>query len=75
MKQYRGIRPHQLALDLDAEAMLLGASKAHEGSDDIYWLQQCAAVVSLLAFGKQSSLFKKYEAAVHYLQKVPKRDG
>jgi len=41
-------------------------SKAYEDSGDIYWLEQCAAIVSLLAFGKQSTNFANYAAGVHY---------
>jgi len=46
-------------------------SKAYEGSDDIYWLEQCAAIVSLVAFGRRSTEFEKYEAAVHYYRAFP----
>jgi hypothetical protein len=55
-----------LASDLHSEAVSLGMSKAYESSDDIYWLEQCAAIVSLVAFGRRSPDFEKYEAAVHY---------
>jgi hypothetical protein len=61
----------QLALDLHSEAVRLGTSKAHEFSDDIYWLEQCAAVVSLLAFGRYSSEFKSYESSVQYYRNFP----
>jgi len=71
----RPIEWHQaassLASDLHSEAVCLGTSKAHEGSDDIYWLEQCAAIISLLAFGRRSSDFEKYEAAVHYYRAFP----
>jgi len=71
----RGVEWHQrarvLASDLHSEAMTLGTSRAHEYSDDIYWLDQCAAVVSLIAFGRLSSDFEKYQAAVHYYAAFP----
>ena len=71
----RDIAWHQsaktLATDLHSKAVDLGMSRAHEYSDDIYWLDQCAAVVSLIAFGRQSSDFEKYEAAVHYYRNFP----
>ena len=60
-----------LASDLHSEAMRLGTSKAYEFSDDIYWLDQCAATVTLFAFGRYSSEFKKYESAVHYYKNFP----
>jgi hypothetical protein len=71
----RGIEWHQqarvLASDLHSEAMTLGMSRAHEYSDDIYWLDQCAAVVSFIAFGRLSNDFEKYQAAVHYYAAFP----
>lgn len=71
----RGVEWHQraraLASDLHSEAMALGMSRAYEYSDDIYWLDQCAAVVSFIAFGRLSSDFEKYQAAVHYYAAFP----
>lgn len=60
-----------LASDLHSEAVRLGMSKAYEGSGDIYWLEQSAAIVSLLAFGRRSADFEKYQTAVHYYQAFP----
>jgi hypothetical protein len=71
----RSIEWHQaavsLASELHSEAVSLGMSRAYEGSDDIYWLEQCAAIVSLVAFGRKSTEFLKYEAAVHYYRAYP----
>ena len=60
-----------LASDLQAESAKLGMSRVHEHSPDIYWLTQCAAVVSLLSFGPMSSDFQKYKSAVHYYNAFP----
>lgn len=55
-----------LASDLHSEVVSLGMSKAYGGSGDIFWLEQCAAIVSLFAFGRRSTDFEKYRAGVHY---------
>lgn len=66
---YRPIEWHKsaemLAANLHTDAMRLGMSRAYEFSGDIYFLDQCAAVVSFIAFGRKSNLFEKYEAILH----------
>jgi hypothetical protein len=56
----------QLAADLGAEAMNLGMTRQYESSRDIYLLEQSAAIVSLIAFGRSSSDFLNYQKKVHY---------
>lgn len=56
----------QLASELLSKAIDLGSSKAHELSDEIYWLVQCAAIVSLHADGPQSAAFAGYRKHVDY---------
>ncbi len=56
----------QLAMDLGSEAMYLGMCREYEFSRDIYLLEQSAAIVSLMAFGRASSDFLKYQKKVHY---------
>ncbi|ADE13184.1 conserved hypothetical protein [Sideroxydans lithotrophicus ES-1] len=53
-----------LADRLYSKALDLGYSKAHELSADIYWLTQCAALVTLLALGRSSKTYLKYEEAL-----------
>ncbi|MGJ7546886.1 hypothetical protein [Pseudomonas alloputida] len=54
----------QLASELLSKAIDLGSSKAHELSDEIYWLAQCAAIVSLYADGPQSAAFARHRKHV-----------
>jgi len=56
----------QLAGELLSKAIDLGSSKAHELSDEIYWLVQCAAIVSLHADGPESAAFAGYRKHVDY---------
>ncbi|BDM22650.1 MULTISPECIES: hypothetical protein [Pseudomonas] len=56
----------QLASELLSKATDLGSSMAHELSDEIYWLVQCAAIVSLHADGPQSAAFAGYRKHVDY---------
>lgn len=53
-----------LADKLYSQALDLGYSKVNELSEDIYWLTQCAAVISLLAFGRKSESYLKYEKSL-----------
>ncbi|WP_110638108.1 hypothetical protein [Pseudomonas sp. CC120222-01a] len=57
-----------LARELLSKAVDLGSSKGHELSDEIYWLVQCAAIVSLYADGPQSAAFAGYRKHVDYYQ-------
>jgi hypothetical protein len=59
----------QLAMDLGSEAMYLGMCREYETSRDIYSLEQSAAIVSLMAFGRSSSDFLNYQKKVHYYKK------
>ncbi|HDS1743714.1 hypothetical protein [Pseudomonas sp. BG2dil] len=56
----------RLASDLLGQAITLGSSKAHEGSDEIYWLVQSAAIASLFADGAQCAEFARYRQHVAY---------
>ena len=56
----------QLAYDLRQAAMALGYSRAHECSNDIYWLLQAAAAVMFLLVGLQSVVFREYFEGVLY---------
>lgn len=55
----------RLARDLLGKAIDLSSSKAHEFSQDIYWLMQSAALASLFADGPQSEAFVAYRKHVH----------
>ena len=57
-----------LARELLSKAFDLGSSKGHELSDEIYWLVQCAAIVSLYADGPLSAAFAGYRKHVDYYQ-------
>lgn len=50
----------QLAADLYKQAENLGFCRGTESSFEIYWLIQCAAIVSLLTHGPQSEQFLGY---------------
>ena len=54
----------QLAADLYKQAENLGFCRGTESSFDIYWLIQCAAIVSLLTHGPQSEQFLGYRKDV-----------
>ncbi|MFJ4157438.1 hypothetical protein ACIPZF_21875 [Pseudomonas sp. NPDC089752] len=54
----------RLAAELLTQAITLGGSKAHEQSDEVYWLVQSAAVASLFADGAQSAEFARYRQHV-----------
>ncbi|BBH46294.1 hypothetical protein [Pseudomonas sp. KU43P] len=56
----------RLARELLSQAIDLGSSRAHEQSDEIYWLAQCAAIASLFADGAQSAEFAGYRQHVEY---------
>ncbi|MBO9550161.1 hypothetical protein [Pseudomonas sp.] len=58
----------QLARELLSKAIDLGSSKAHELSDEIYWLVQSSAIVSLYTDGPQSAAFAGYRKHVDYYQ-------
>lgn len=53
-----------LADRLYSESLNLSFSKANELSEDIFWLSQCAAIITLLAFGRKSEIYLKYEEAL-----------
>jgi hypothetical protein len=55
-----------LAEDLHQEAVRLANSRAYEFSRDIYWLDQCAAVVAYVLGGRDSALFQRYAEHVRY---------
>ena len=55
-----------LAQDLRNEAFGLGTSRAHEGSRDIYWLTQCAAIVIFSVAGSRSETFQALAKDVYY---------
>jgi hypothetical protein len=57
---------NQLARDLYGKATDLGYCRGTESSFEIYWLVQCAAIVSLLAHGPESEQFLTYRKHVGY---------
>jgi len=61
-----------LASDLLSQAITLGSNKAHETSDEIYWLVQSAAIASLFADGAQSAAFAGYRQHVEYYAGAPR---
>ncbi|WP_223503836.1 immunity protein Tsi6 family protein [Pseudomonas sp. BF-R-24] len=56
----------QLAHDLYGKGTDIGYCRGTESSFEIYWLMQCAAIVSLLAHGPQSEQFLTYRKHVDY---------
>lgn len=56
----------QLASDLYGKATDLGYCRGTESSFEIYWLTQCAAIVSLLSHGPESEQFLTYRKHVDY---------
>ncbi|MGF6201418.1 immunity protein Tsi6 family protein [Pseudomonas laurylsulfatiphila] len=54
----------QLARDLYSKGTDIGYCRGTESSFEIYWLIQCAAIVSLLAHGPQSEQFLTYRKHV-----------
>lgn len=61
-----------LASDLLSQAITLGSNKAHETSDEIYWLVQSAATVSMFTDGAQSVEFARYHPHVRYYEAAPR---
>jgi len=57
-----------LASELLSQAITLGCSKAHELSDEVYWLVQSAATASLFADGAHSAEFAGYRQHVQHYQ-------
>jgi len=57
-----------LASELLSQAITLGCSKAHELSDEVYWLVQSAAIASLFADGAHSAEFAGYRQHVQHYQ-------
>ena len=55
----------ELARALHSKALDLSYAKGTDGSLDIYWLMQCAALVSLFADGAGSEAFIRYSRDVH----------
>jgi hypothetical protein len=58
----------KLVNDLRNEAFSLGASRAHDGSRDIYWLSQCAAIVMFAIAGPSSEIFQSLAKDVYYYE-------
>ena len=58
--------PGQLATELYKQGENLGYGRGTESSFEIYWLMQCAAIVSLLTHGPQSEQFLTYRKHVDY---------
>lgn len=56
----------QLAADLYKQGEKLGYCRGTESSFEIYWLLQCAAIVSLLTHGAQSEQFLSNRKHVDY---------
>lgn len=61
-----------LAQDLLTKAIDLGSSKAHEYSEEIYWLVQSAALAALFAHGPCSDEFATYVQHVHAFKDGPR---
>jgi hypothetical protein len=55
----------QLAQELFSSVLDLSSIKGRDESLDIYWLLQCAAIVSLFADGPRSDVFLGYRKHVH----------
>lgn len=65
----------QLAGKLFSSVLDLSSMKGREGSEDIYWLLQSAAIASLFAEGPQSEAFLRYSKDVHSYGKNPYTSG
>lgn len=55
----------QLARELHDRAVDLAYSRETDSSWEVYWLMQCAAIISLFAFGRESAQFLGYRKEVH----------
>ncbi|MDU8360739.1 DUF6508 domain-containing protein [Pseudomonas syringae group sp. J309-1] len=65
----------QLAGKLFSSVLDLSSMKGREGSEDIYWLLQSAAIASLFAEGPQSEAFLHYSKDVQSYGKNPYTSG